>query len=394
MNNSVQFTDAEVNRQALRSRAYNLRWATLPEDVIPLTAADPDFPCAPEITAAIQAYAGERVFSYGPPEGLPAFREVIAHTLRQRRNIATEASRILPVDSAAQGLFVVARYCLQPGDEAIIFDPVDFLFRSAVEAAGATAVYFPIDVASGRYNLEQLRSLITPSTKLLCICNPHNPSGKVFSREELAALGEIAIAHDLWILSDEIWSDIVFAPAVYTSMAAVNEEIAARTFTVYGFSKSFGLAGLRVGFIVSPSSMAHEGIVETSLVSTTAYGVSTLSQVAAQAAFEKAWYWVDAFLEHLTRMRDLTVAKLNSLPGIRCHTPEGCYLVFPDIKATGMSSTTLSDYLLQQARVAVVPGAEKWFGPGAAGHIRICFSTSERILTEALDRIAYALQKI
>ncbi len=394
LTHTTQFTDSDVNMKALRSRAYNLRWATLPEDVIPLTAADPDFPCAPEIAEAISTYAAERVFSYGPPQGLPAFREAIAQTMQTKRNIAVTAEKVLPVDSAAQGLFIVARYCLQPGDEAIIFDPVDFLFKRSIEAAGGTPVYFPIDVATGTFSLELLRSLITPKTRLLCLCNPHNPSGKVFTHEELAALGQIAIEHDLWIMNDEIWSDIVFAPHTYTSMAAVSEEIAARTITVHGFSKSFGLAGLRIGFIISPSAWIHEGIVDTSLVATTAYGVSTVSQVAGQAALEKAWYWVENFLQHLTAMRNYTVERLNSFNGVRCHQPEGCYLAFPDIQETGMTSVQLSDYLLQQAKVAVVPGAEKWFGPGAEGHIRLCFSTSAGILREALDRIEHALQKI
>lgn len=390
----LRFTDSEINMPALRKRAYNLRWATLPEDVIPLTAADPDFQCAPEIAEAIRYYTAERVFAYGPAEGLPSFREVIAATLRERRNIATDASLVLPVDSAAQGMFVIARYCLQPGDEAIIFDPVDFLFSQSVQAAGGVPVYFPIDVVTGKYDMQVLQSLVTPKTKLLCLCNPHNPSGKVFTREELLELGQFAVANNLWIMSDEIWSDIVFAPHTYTSIASVDAAIAAKTLTVYGFSKSFGLAGLRVGFIVSPDAAVHAGIVATSLVGTTAYGVSTLSQVAAQAAYEKAWYWVAAFLQHLTDMRNLAVEKLNAMQGIRCHTPQGCYLVFPDIRETGLSSEALSEYLLKEGKVAVVPGAEKWFGPGAEGHIRICFSTSRTILTEGLDRIALALQKI
>ncbi|RXK80544.1 pyridoxal phosphate-dependent aminotransferase [Filimonas effusa] len=388
------FSNDNINMNALRSRAYNLRWATLPEGVIPLTAADPDFQCAPEIAEAITAYAGERVFSYGPGEGLPGFKSAIAAAMKDRRNINTDPALILPIDTAAQGMFVVARYCLQPGDEAIIFDPVDFLFKKSVEAAGGTAVYFPINVTTGAFDIAHLRTLITPRTKMLCLCNPHNPSGKVFTREELLALGQVAIDHDLWIMSDEIWSDIVFPGSLYHSIAALSTELAARTFTVYGLSKSFGLAGLRIGFIVAPSAFAYEGIVETSMVRTTAYGVSTLSQIAGQAAYEKCWYWVEDFVSHLTAMRNYTVERLNQMKGIQCHLPQGCYLAFPDIKATGFSSTALSDYLLHEAKVAVVPGAEQWFGPGAAGHIRICFSTSQAILAEALDRIELALQKI
>lgn len=390
----TQFTDADINMPALRQRAFNLRWATLPLDVIPLTAADPDFKCAPEIVEAIKAYADERTFAYGPAEGLPSFRETIAKTLLSRKKISTSPELILPVDSAAQGMFVIAKYCLQPGDEAIVFDPVDFLFKTSIEAAGATAVLFPIDVQTGTFDADRLRSLITPRTRMICVCNPHNPIGKVYTKEELEIIGQIAVEHDLWIMNDEIWSDIVFPHHPFTSMASLSPEITSRTLTVYGFSKSFGLAGLRVGFILSPSAMVHEGIVETAMVRTTAFGVSTVSQVAAQAAFEHCWYWLDGFLQHLTLNKNYAVDRLNKMPGLSCHQPQGCYLVFPDIRGTKRSATALTEILLQQGKVAVVPGAAKWFGPGAEGHIRICIATSHSILKEGLDRIEHTIQRL
>lgn len=390
----MNFSDADINMKALRQRAFNLRWATQPEDVIPLTAADPDFKCAPEIIEAINAYSAERTFAYGPAEGLKEFREVISRTVGERKNIKTSPDLILPVDSAAQGMFVIAKYCLQPGDEAIVFDPVDFLFKTSVEAAGGVAALFPVDVTTGKFDADHLRSLITPKTKMICLCNPHNPIGKVYSKEELEQIGQIAVKHDLWIMNDEIWSDIIFPHTTFTSIASLSPEIAERTLTVYGFSKSFGLAGLRVGFIISPSAMVHEGIIETSMVRTTAFGVSTVSQVAAQAAFEKCWYWVDGFLQHLTVNKNYAVDRLNKMPGISCHNPQGCYLVFPDIKATGRSSTILTELFLKEGRVAVVPGAAKWFGPGAEGHIRICIATSHNFLKEGLDRMEHTLLKL
>jgi aminotransferase len=321
-------------------------------------------------------------------------RKVIAETMQQRRNIQTNENCILPVDSAAQGMFIIAKHCLQPGDEAIIFDPVDFLFKTAVEAAGATAILFPIDVTTGRYDAAQLRSLITPKTKLLCICNPLNPIGKVFTKDELTELGNIALENNLKIMSDEIWSDIIFPPNVYTSIASVSKALAAITYTVYGFSKSFGLAGLRVGFIIAPNEKEKEALLNTSQMQTTAYGVSTLSQIAAEAAYKHCWYWLEEFVAHLHKMRNLVVDSLNDMKGIDCHSPQGCYVVFPNITATGMDSIALTEYILKEAKVAVVPGAAKWFGPGAEGHIRLCFSTSETILQEALGRMSVALNKL
>jgi aspartate/methionine/tyrosine aminotransferase len=127
---------------------------------------------------------------------------------------------------------------------------------------------------------------------------------------------------------------------------------------------------------------------------TTAYGVSTLSQAAAEAAFKHCRYWVNDFVQHLTLMRDLVTDSLNTMKNVTCHSPQGCYVVFPNIKATGKSSTEISNYILQEAKVAVVPGAAQWFGPGAEGYIRICFSTSESILREALGRMKDTMDKL
>lgn len=378
----------------LRKRAYNLRWATLPEDVIPLTAADPDFPVAVEIREAIKEYADGGVFSYGPGEGLPEFRKTIAATLRERRNMHTEWTHILPTNSAAFAMFLAARFALKPGDEAIIFDPVDFLFKTSVQYAGATPVLCPFDRETGTFDPDQLASLVTPKTRMLCICNPLNPLGRVLNEKELRILGDLAVKHNLWIMSDEIWSDIVFAPNTFHSIAALDPAYHARTLSVYGFSKSFGLAGLRVGFLVTPNDAVFRQIEEMSQVQTTAFGVSTLSQIAAQAAYEKCWYWVDAFMEHLTANRDYAAQRLQALPGISLRPPEGCYVMFPNISAYGKTSEEMAAYILKEAKVAVVPGAAKWFGPGVEGHIRICFSTSRKILTEGLDRIEAALHKL
>ncbi len=394
MSTNNLFADSAVNLDLLRQRAFNLRWATLPADVIPLTAADPDFPIAAEIRAALQGYAEGGVLSYGPAEGLASFRETVARTLAERRGIACTAAQILPVSGAAHGMVVVAQHVLRPGDEAIIFDPVDFLFKKSVESAGGVAVLSQVDAATRAFDIAGIRRLITPRTRLIGVCNPHNPLGRVLRREELEALGQLAIEHDLLIMADEIWSDIIYPPHRHISMAALSPEIAQRTLTVFGFSKTFGLAGLRVGYVVAPSAAVCEALLETSQMRTTAYGVAPIAQVAAAVAYTSGWYWADAFIEHLTSMRDLAVAALNAIDGIWCREPEGTYLLFPNITATGLSSQAVCDYLLEHHKVAVVPGAAQWFGPGAEGHIRICFATSEQILRAGLERIGAGLREL
>lgn len=386
------FTDAAVDLTTLRARAYNLRWASVAPGVIPLTAADPDFPVAPAITAALKRYLDPGVLSYGPPEGLPGFRASVSDWLATR-GVRRGPECVLATNSAASAMFLAAQYALQPGDEAIVFDPVDFLFGASVEAAGGRVVRCPLD-AEGRFDPDALRALVTSRTRLVCVCNPHNPLGRVLRERELAVIGELAVERRLWVMSDEIWSDIVYAPRRHVSTAAISPEVAARTLTVNGFSKTFGLAGLRVGALTAPNARVAAELLERSLAPTTANGVSTLSQVAARAALEEGRPWADAFLRHLRRMRDLAVGRLDAMPGVSCRAPEGTYVVFPDVSALGLDAEVLAERLLERARVAVVPGAPRWFGPGARGHLRLCFATSEGILTEALDRIAAAIDEV
>ena len=198
--------------------------------------------------------------------------------------------------------------------------------------------------------------------------------------------------HDLWIMNDEIWSDIVYDKSDFTSIANIHPMVAERTITVHGFSKTFGLAGLRVGFIMSPNEEIHAQLMAASKVQTTSAGVTTLSQIAAAAAYEHCWYWADAFVNHLRRVRDFAVERINNIEGLHCHAPDGTYVLFVNIEEYGLTSEEMTEFLLKTAKVAVVPGAAKWFGPGAEGHIRICFSTSMRMMEIALGRIERALR--
>jgi aspartate/methionine/tyrosine aminotransferase len=381
------FSNNTINLELLKQRAFNLRWATVNEGVIPLTAADPDFPCAPEIAEAICSYSKDRYFSYAHPEGLPEFKESIANYFQQKRNVPVSPAFTFPVDSAAFGIYLTCKAFLKSGDEAIIFDPVDFLFRYSIETVGATAIPFSIPPGISNVDFQQLEKLITKKTKMICLCNPLNPTGKVFTKQELLQLGTIACKYNLIILSDEIWSDIVFKPNVFTSIASLNQDIRDKTVTITGFSKSYGLAGLRVGAVIAHNELDFIKLMDASLHNSTVHGANILSQIAATTALTKCEYWLDDFLVHLTKMKDLTVNELNSIPNFECIAPEGCYVAFTNIKGTKKSSQEIQDILLNEAKVLVVPGLKQWFGDGAEGYIRMSFATSEEILTEALSRI-------
>jgi len=385
------FSNESVNLQTLSKRAFNLRWAAVPEGTIPLTAADPDFPCAEPIREAVAKYARDGYFSYGPAEGLLTFRNSLASNYLETRNVSYQADQILPVDSAAFGIYLTCKTYLSADDEAIIFDPVDFLFRYSVEAVGATVVAFPTPQSLDSIDFSSLEQYISTKTKMICLCNPLNPTGKVFSKDELKSLGEIAIKHDLIILSDEIWSDIIFAPHAFTSIASIDEEIKKRTITITGFSKSYGLASLRVGAVFCPDAASYSNIFAASLHASTVHGCNVAGQIAATAALEECKEWLANFVDHLQKMRDICVAGLNDIQGISCMAPQGCYVAFADITGTGKSSSEIQHILMNEAKVAIVPGLKQWFGNGSEGFIRLSFATSFFILTEALDRVKKTL---
>jgi aspartate/methionine/tyrosine aminotransferase len=388
---SALFDHSRIRFDVLRDRAFNLRWAEVHQDCIPLTAADPDFPCAPEISTAIERFARDRYFSYGPPEGHAFFREAIADHYREKRNVDITPANVMACDSAAFGIRVVCQTLLGSGDEAIILDPVDFLFRYSVEQAGAEPVEWSLPVNPEESpDFNRLESLINRNTRLICLCNPVNPTGRVFSRKELETIARVAERHGLTILSDEIWSDIVFAPSTYVSIASL-EEARMRTVIVTGFSKSYGLAGLRAGAIISADATVFEKILHTSEHRFTVHGSGVMAQVAATAALRESSYWLEEFLEHLTKMREFVAGRFNELPGISCKLPQGCYVAFADIRQTGRTASEIHHDLLTRARVAVVPGLPRWFGPGADGHIRISFATSKEVLEEAFQRMERVL---
>lgn len=380
------FTNNDINFEALKRKAYNGRWATVEDSIIPLTAADPDFRTAPEIEQGIIEYLKDGYLSYGPFSGLPEFRKSVADHFNQEKHGSFTPENILAVNSAAQGMFLIASYVLKPGDEAIILDPVDFLFKKSVETAGGKVMLCPVDTTSGEIDFEKLVSLISPKTRLISICNPHNPLGKVYSKEILIKIAEVASAHDLWVMSDEIWSDIIYDNKDFYTYSSVSEKAKKKSFTVYGFSKSFGIAGLRIGAVLCNDQDILEDFTEKSNFNSTIEGVSTLSQIAASVALEKAKPWYREFLAHLQSNRDLAFSLLSQSEIVTPNLPEATFVLFPKIK-NGMTSDAFAQHVLQQGKVAIVPGSERWFGKGAEGHVRICFSTSREILEEGINRM-------
>lgn len=388
------FTNENIKFDVLRQRAYNMRWAEQDTDVIPLTAADHDFPCAPEVVQALQDYIKEGYFTYTPHRGFPSFKKAIAKAMKERKNEDVNPDFVLPIDSAARGMKVIADAVLRPGDEVIVFDPVDFLFRTSMESAGAKVILFPTNLQSDCVSLEGLEDYITPKTKMLGFCNPHNPMGMLYKKEDLDYLLRLSEKYGFYIMNDEIWSDMIYPECEFTSLLHFGAERNARTLTVYGFSKTFGLAGLRIGCVYTMNQEMYDRVVKASLVDTTIGGIDALSQIAGEAALKYGFPRVDAFRAQIAENRDYALARIEKMPGIKCHKPQATFVLFPDITGTGWDPVDLIDVLKEKYRVALVPGGARFFGPGSEGHIRICLSTSHEVLEEGLNRLEACLNDI
>lgn len=388
------FRHEKIDFETLRKNAFNFRWAEVEDGIIPLTAADSDFPVAPEIQAGLIAYIQKGYFPYTPKLGMPELRESIARQLNIRKDEHVDPRLLLPIDSAARGMYVIAKTVLNPGDEMIVFDPVDFLFTESVRAAGAIPVLFPAHIKDDRIDLSALETYITPKTKMIGLCNPHNPYGTLYTKEDLLYLLDLAEKYDLYIMNDEIWSDIVYAPNKFLSILSVAPERNGRVLSVYGFSKAFSIAGLRAGCIYAAEEQIFDRLVAASDVLTTAGGISSLSQLAAQICMDQCYGWNEAFVAQMKENRDYALSRIRTMPGIRCRTPEATFLLFPDITETGMDSQSFADYLLKEAKLALVPGTANFFGPGAEGHVRICLATSREILSAGMDRLEKGLKRL
>lgn len=386
------FDDKNVRLDVLKRRAYNLRWAEVDEGVIPLTAADPDFPPAPEIIGAMREYIDDACFSYTPKLGYPGFGQGVSKALYERKGEEIPPEQILAVDSAARGMYIIAKAFLKPGDEMIVFDPCDFLFRESCLAAGGVPVMYPAKLKDGRIDLSELEQYITEKTRMIGLCNPHNPYGKVYTKEDLDFLMSLCEKHDLYIMNDEIWSDIIFPDAEFTSIYSLGNERCSRVLSVFGFSKSFGLAALRIGCVYCTEKENFDRLVAASDVLSTAGGAASVSQIAAEAAVTKCYYWVDAFMEHLTANRDYAVDAINQIPGLKAYRPQGTYLLYVDISELGMTGAAFTGFLKEKVKLALVPGGKQFFGDQSEGHIRICIATSRAILEEGIRRLARGVE--
>ena len=351
-------------------------------DVIHLEIGEPDFETPDNVIAAGREALSQGWTHYGPAAGDPELRAAIAVRTNALRGTGYVPEQVIVTPGAKPVMFFTMLALVQAGDEVIYPDPGFPIYRSMIDFAGATAVPIPLREANGfGLDVEELERLITPRTCLLIVNTPGNPTGGVVPPHDLERVAKLAVAHDLWVLSDEIYSELIF-DGEHASLASF-PGMAERTILLDGFSKTFAMTGWRLGYGIVPP-----GLVDpfTRLMVNSVSCASVAVQRAGLAALSGPRDEVNAMREAFRRRRDLVVAGLNAIPGVTCPTPAGAFYVFPNIGATGQRSADFSGGLLQEQGVATIAGTS--FGDHGQGHIRLSTANSDENLARAIDRIA------
>lgn len=355
-------------------------------DIVHLEIGEPDFDTPRNIIDAAVTAINRGFTHYGPSAGLPEARAAIAQYVARTRGVTVDPQQVVVTPGAKPIIFFTALALLDPGDEVIYPDPGFPIYESMAEYVGAKRIPLPLREENNfAFDPDQLESLITKRTRLVIINSPHNPTGAVLPENTVRRLAELAVKHDFFVLSDEIYSRIIYdGEKNYTPYAFPG--MSERTIVLDGHSKTYAMTGWRLGYGVFPLEMAARvAKLQTNSTSCTC----SFTQMAGVEALTGPQDSVDAMLKEFKARRDLVVEGLNQIRGFRCHRPSGAFYVFPNITATGKTSKQMENYLMEEAGVAVLAGTS--FGPQGEGFIRLSYANSQANLKKAIERIAAAM---
>ncbi|MBI5691137.1 MAG: pyridoxal phosphate-dependent aminotransferase [Verrucomicrobia bacterium] len=355
------------------------------EDVCGFAAGEPDFDTPDHIKeACIAALKGGKT-KYAPTPGIEPLRQAIVDRYAAEYGLkATPAQAVVSPGGKFNCYLGVLAVC-SPGDEVIVPAPYWVSYPEMVKLAGAVPKYVLADDRTGfRLTPAMVEAAITPRTRMLILNSPSNPTGAVYSRAELEAIVAVALKHNLYILSDEMYEHLVYDQAKPTCVATFSKEVEARTITVAGFSKTYAMTGWRIGTTVAPLPIAKAiGELQSQMSS----NVTTFAQYGALAALkekEKTQAAVQKMLVAFDRRRKFLHAELNKIPGVSCLLAEGAFYLFPNISSFGVKDMDFCTRLLEQERVAAVPGSAF----GAEGYLRLSYATSDETIAKGVARLA------
>ncbi|MDQ6743757.1 MAG: pyridoxal phosphate-dependent aminotransferase [Candidatus Dormibacteraeota bacterium] len=352
-------------------------------DIVHLEIGEPDFATPDNITEAAVSALHAGFTHYTPAGGIMEARAAVGGFVSRRLGVETDPLEVVLVPGSKNVLLFVLLACVEPGDEVIYPDPGYPVYGSLVNFLGAAPVPVRLrEERNFRMDLEELEALVTPRTRLLILNTPQNPTGGVLTREDVEFVSRLAIEHDLLVVADEIYSQIVygFEHVSVLSQPGMKE----RTVLMDGMSKAYAMCGWRLGYAVAPRELAAS--METLMINSSSCAAA-FTQMAAVEAFEspESQAAVERMVAQFQQRRDLVVDSLNSIPGVRCQRPEGSFYAFPNIEGTGLNERTLADGLLEEAGVAVLPGTA--FGAAGAGFLRLAYTQGEADLRKGLERI-------
>jgi aspartate/methionine/tyrosine aminotransferase len=384
---------AESATLAIDAKAKALRAAG--EDVIGFGAGEPDFPSPRHVVEAAAAACHQpRFHRYTPTAGLPELRAAIAAKTMRDSGLRAEAGQVLVTNGGKHALYQAFATLLDPGDEVLLPAPYWVTYPEAIALAGGVPVVVATGPAGGfRAGVEQLEAATTSRTKLLVFVSPSNPTGAVYPRGELEAVGRWAAERGLWVVTDEIYEHLVYGDASFHSLPVVVPELGDRWVVVNGVAKTYAMTGWRVGWLIGPPDVVAAA---TNLQSHATSNVGNVAQAAALAAVLGDLQAVAEMRAAFDRRRRRIVELLRSIPGVTCVEPEGAFYAFPSFEGVlgrelrgrlPMTTLELADLILEEAKVAVVPGEAF----GAPGHVRFSYALGDDDLVEGVTRIAKLL---
>jgi len=324
-----------------------------------------------------------------PLQSSSRLRRTIAEDAGQRRGIEVRPAQVVVGPGAKPALFFPTLALVRPGDKVIYPDPGFPTYPAMIGVAGGAPVPVPLREEDGfSFDLAVFDRVVNDRTRLIILNSPSNPTGGVLPLPVLEHVADAALRHDMWVISDEIYARLVFDGVTVPSIASL-PGMAERTVICDGFSKTYAMTGWRLGFGIMPEALAER----VSLLLTHSIGcTATFTQYAGLEALTGSQEQVEAVVAEYEKRRDVLVAGLNAIPGVRCHTPQGAFYVFPNVSSFGRASTWLANYLLEEAGVAVLPGTA--FGDAGEGYLRLCFANSMENIRIALGRISTALARL
>lgn len=357
-------------------------------DIIHLEIGEPDFITPAPIIDAAYRYLKEGHTHYCPSAGLAELREAICRYFSRTRGVSYEPDEVVVGPGAKPFLYYVIMALAQEGDEVIYPNPGFPVYESVANFAGARPVPLPIlEEREFRFGVDELRELVTERTRLVILNYPHNPTGGTLNREELAALAEIAVEHDIIVLADEVYSHMLYE-GQHVSIATF-PGMRERTVLMDSHSKLYAMTGWRLGWVATNRELASQ---LTNLITNSVSCTPPFIQLAGRDALEGPQDDSRAMTEEFRRRRDFFIKGLNDLPGVSCRMPDGAFYAFPNVRALPPSCEEVADLLLEEAGVATLPGTA--FGRYGEGHLRLCFANSMERLGQALERMAAAFRKL